>query len=86
MAECEIAGLEELPAPSHYNLPAFQVTKKQSMRTVIKAETDKEKELKLRKWAKTDKPNPFTYTTVECEKKLSTRRRQTSWSFVRGQR
>ena len=86
MAECEIAGLEELPAPSHYNLPAFQVTKKQSMRTVIKAESDKEKELKLRKWAKTDKPNPFTYTTVECEKKLSTRRRQTSWSFVRGQR
>ena len=75
MAESATVGQEKLPAPSHYTLPAFEVTKRLYKRTVIKAESEKEKEMKIRKWAKTDKPNPFTYTTAEGEKKLSTRPR-----------
>ena len=55
-------------------------------RTVIKAQSDKEKEMAIKKWARTDKPNPFTYKTEQCEKALSTNRRQTSWAFSRGAR
>ena len=62
------------------------MTKERSRRTYIKEESEKQKEMKIKKWAKTNNPNPFTYPTEGKEKVLSTKPKIPSISFVKSSR
>ena len=49
---------------------------------VIKAETEKQKEQAIKKWEKTNKPNPFSYKTDKCDEVISTaQRKHKDYSF-----
>ncbi len=75
MAESIMMDANQVPSPNKYSLPSFNITRSCPRRTVIKEETDREKDQKIRKWAKTDKPNPHTYKTENGQKALSQNRR-----------
>ena len=53
---------------------------------MIKEESEKQKELAVKKWEKTDKPNPHTYNTDKADKVVSNKRRYLSFSFSKGKR
>ena len=42
--------------------------KHRDRRTIIKEETEKQKEMAVKRWARTDKPNPFSYKVENAEK------------------
>ena len=64
-----------VPASNKYDLPKFELTKNRARQALIKEESAKQKEMQAAKWAKTNKPNPFSYSPANCEKMLSNRRR-----------
>ena len=51
---------------------------------MIKEESDKQKEQAVKRWAKTDKPNPFTYKTDQAFNLTVPRAK--NYSFVKGDR
>jgi len=56
-----IASGSSGPPVGNYTLPSFSVTRQEPRRTKMIAESDTEKSMSIKKWERTDKPNPFSY-------------------------
>jgi hypothetical protein len=55
--------------PSFYKQPRMEVYKERSPATKIFAESDKEKEMKIKKWEKVGGPSPVHYKVAESHEK-----------------
>ena len=73
-------------SPNKYDLPAFDKTRERARAAVIVNESEKQKEMAVKKWARTDKPNPFSYRTEKGEQLVSTKKRLLSFSFSKDKR
>lgn len=53
----------EVPGAGHYKLPDFEHTRQRSRMACMHAQSENEKRVAEKRWARTNQPSPHTYTT-----------------------